>query len=606
MRAARRLCTALLLLSSWLVAGDALAVPAVFQGDPVDPLGKTYVMLPGVPLVQPGEDEQWATDDDVIDPGTIGDVDVVLRTGNTYTPGSGVIPPAATLALAPVVAAGGTTLQATGNEAAYQLIVSDGAASPATGNPLTNTDLNGRGALILAYADLDGDGFLGATTLDPEGSADDAVELQEALTPIGQRLGVMSAGLAAGPLAIASGLPASMGGLGVVVVGGAITGASSPLFLDGQWIATLLPCMWPIDVTRVVGNNPGLPDPLGLVDVEFELEDFYCPAPNDPVLGTPYAIPLDGSSVTTDLLRAESGAATAPGLARPIIAAGFVAASLRRLTPVVSSLGVRAVVEPAHALALGDDGPGGSQAQLVVFPADKLGNQADVPFGGSELALEVSPNLRIVSPDTDSDPQHETVAFSSTGFATVTLDDAGVAGDGGASGHVVASLDGNPGGAVRVTFGGAPTSAALTSAKALLRHAKLEATDRFSLVASFAGTPALGFAVRDLVVTILDNGAPVLTRTIPAGALTANGAGTAFRYRDPKGVTSTRIGSLSIRRQASTGTYTLRTLVKALDLSDVDADVRDITVIVTVGSSSFADDLDCGSNASGSTTTCAR
>ena len=211
-----------LCLTAGLGAADALALPAVFSGDPLDGQGKPWVILPGVALVDPGDDQKFDGKDDVINPAIVGDVDVVARSGGVYTPGSGVIPaPAASVAAAPGVVAGGTTLMPTGNEFAWQLIVSDGAASPAAGHPLTANDLDGRGGLALAYADLDGDGIIGQT--DADGSADDEVELQEAWTPIGRRFGLATNGLAAGTMAVANALPASKGGLGVVLAGGIIT-----------------------------------------------------------------------------------------------------------------------------------------------------------------------------------------------------------------------------------------------------------------------------------------------------------------------------------------------------------------------------------------------
>ena len=605
MKAARRV-VALIGLTIALAAADALAVPAVFTGDPVNGLGKPWVILPGVPLLDPGDDQKFLTVDDVIDPGTVGDVDVVARTGSTYAPGTGVIPPpASSVATAPGIVAGGTTLLGSGTEVAWQLIASDGATTPAAGNPQTAADLDGRGALALAYADLDGDGFIGPTSADPDGSADDETELQEAWTPVGRRFGIVSAGLAAGTMAVEAALPASKGGLGIVVAGGIITGAASPLFLDGPWIATLLPCMWPPDITQVTGENPGAPDPLGLVDLEYEVEAFYCPPANDPLIGTPLAIPLDGTSVTNDLARATSGPADAPGLARPV-PAGFVAAPMQRLRPLVSASGVRTVAVPlgAQPVAVPDDGPGGGQREILVFPADRLGNQADVPFGGSDIDLEVSSNLRIVSPDTDSDPRHETIAFAATSYASVVLDDAGGAGDGGAAGSLVASLDGTPGAALRVTFGGDPTIAPLDTGRLLLRYAKRTGTDRTTLVATVPSTPAIDFAANDVTIMLLDKGVPVVSRTLAAGALTSNGGGTAWRYRDPKGVTTARIGSLSIRRQASAGSYVLRAMIKSLDLSAVAPDVRRITVRFVVGSATFESDLDCSVNASGTTTTC--
>lgn len=605
----RTLRTALLAacLTAATGAADALALPAVFAGDPVDGVGKPWVILPGAPLVDPGADGKFDGDGDVVNPAITGDVDVVARTGNTYTAGSGVIPsPAASVAAAPSVTAGGITLAPSGNEVAWQLIVSDGAASPAAGHPLTATDLDGRGGLALAYADLDGDGFIGQTNDDAAGSSDNELELQEAWTPIGRRYALVTAGLASGTMAVANALPASKGGLAVVVAGGIVTGAASPLYIDGQWIATLLPCMWPPDITDVVGQNPGAPDPQGLVDLEYEMERFFCPAAGDPLLGTPFAIPLDGSSITTDLARSVSGPAVAPGLAQPI-PGGFAAAPMQRLTPLVSAAGVHAVAAPlgASAVFVPDDGPGGTQATLHVFPADQLGNQADVPFGGSDIDLEVSANLRIVSPNTDGDPQHETITFAATGYATVVLDDTGTAGDGGGTGTFVASLDGEPGAALRVSLGGsAPTTGPLTTGKTVLRHSSIAGSDHTNVIASVPSSPALDFAGSDVTITLLDKGVPVLTRTLNAGMLTVNTAGTAWRYRDPKTVTGNRIQSLVFRDKGLAGTYVLRTLLKKLDLSSVKPDARRITLRIVVGSTTFESDLDCSVNAAGTATTC--
>src|SRR6516165_566104 len=123
----------------------------VFAGDPIDPTtGVPYIILPGVPLVNPGPDGRFGNSDDLIDPSIIGDVDLVVRTGGGYT--GGPIPaPHAGVASAPVVTVGGTS--------AFQGILSDGQPPRVTGNPLTGAELNGRPLLAVAYADLDGDGF---------------------------------------------------------------------------------------------------------------------------------------------------------------------------------------------------------------------------------------------------------------------------------------------------------------------------------------------------------------------------------------------------------------------------------------------------------------
>ena len=305
-------------------------------------------------------------------------------------------------------------------------------------------------------------------------------------------------------------------------------------------------------------------------------------------------------------MRSVSGPAVAPGLAQPI-PAGFVATPLQRLTPLVSSAGVHKVAQPfgVSPISVPDDGPGTGQATIYVFPADRLGNQADVPFGGSDVDLEVSSTLRIVSPDTDGDPQHETIAFSATGHAAVVLDDSGVAGDGGGTGTFVASLDGVPGAALRVSLGGtAPTTGPLVSSKTVLRHAAIAGTDRTSITASIPSTPELDFFGNDVTVTVIAKGVSVASRTLSAGSLVPNLAGTAWRYHDPAGIPSTRLNSLVFREKPTSGTYAVRGLITKLDLSSVNTNVRRITLRIKVGTTTFESDLDCTEKPSGTATTC--
>ena len=68
----------------------ARAASVVFSGDPVDGGGRPYEILPGQPLVTAGADARLGTADDVVTPGVIGDIDVVVRLGSV--PGSGPIP----------------------------------------------------------------------------------------------------------------------------------------------------------------------------------------------------------------------------------------------------------------------------------------------------------------------------------------------------------------------------------------------------------------------------------------------------------------------------------------------------------------------------------
>src|SRR5258708_1416385 len=131
---------ALLLLAAMPVA--AAQLPG-FAGDPIDPTtGTPHIILPGVPLRNPGPDGPFANRDDIIDPSIIGDVDLVVRTGGGYA--GGPIPaPHAGIAAAPPVVAGGTATGG-GTTVAFQGIVSDGQPPFVTGNALTGPELDGR------------------------------------------------------------------------------------------------------------------------------------------------------------------------------------------------------------------------------------------------------------------------------------------------------------------------------------------------------------------------------------------------------------------------------------------------------------------------------
>ena len=162
--------------------------------------------------------------------------------------------------------------------------------------------------------------------------------------------------------------------------------------------------MWPIDPKRIIGGgNARPPDPDGLVDIEVEPGRTFLPALSNPVLGGAYAIPLDGSSISNDLLRAVSGPAEAGSFALPVDPATFVADPLRVLRPLLEPHGGRVVVESTDAITVRDDGPGRG-ATVLLYPADRLGNAADPTAAGLDVALEVGPGLRIAAPDTDADP----------------------------------------------------------------------------------------------------------------------------------------------------------------------------------------------------------
>lgn len=428
---------------AFLAAVPAVAQLPVFSGDPVDPsTGNAYVVLPGVFSVQPGNDEDFNTGDDVINPAITGDVDIVVRTGGTFA--GGAIPaPASTVASAPGIIAGGTH-SGVGDEVAIQVIVSDGAPTPAAGAPLLGPEHDSRAFLVLAYPDLDGDGVVGPTNAD--GSADNQIERQEVLTIIGRQVGLIASGVGTGNLGVSLAAPASAGGLGVVVTAAVLMGSTGPKYFDGPWAGTLQPIMPPVNAEDVIGGGNGVraPDPVDEYLVEFEIEyaKWFSPAPGHAVLGTPYAIPLDGSSVTVDLLRSESAPANAATLALAVDAATFVADAAKRVLPIVGAGSGREVVEIVKTVSLEDDGPGNA-VSLRLFASDVLGNAAD-PAAPITVTLTAPAGLSITSPDGDSNTTTETIVLSNAAAAEIEIDDAGGANDGPANMRLVASIDGVP------------------------------------------------------------------------------------------------------------------------------------------------------------------
>ena len=583
----RLLATAVLLL-----AARAGAQP-VFSGDPVDPgTGLPWVIQPGAPLYSPGDDEKYDTNDDVLQTGTIGDVDLVVR---SVAFGGAIPATAASVAAAPVVIAGGAPT-GIGSDAVFQLAVSDGAASPPAGHPLTGPELNGRGVLVLAYADLDGDGVIGPTAVD--GNADDQIDRQEAIAPVGRQVALLANGGALGDIAVSTGAPASTGGMGVVLAAVGLTGPSAPVYLDGAPIMTRLPLLFPADLTRVAGNNPPPPDPNYLVDVEMtpEVGRWFIPGPGDAVPGEPFAISLDGSSVSNDLLQARAGSAVAAALAQPV-GAGFVADVTRRVLPAVGSGGSRLLAEPIDALSLADDGPGNG-ATVLVFPADRLGNPADPALPSTTVVLHGGTGLKITAPDSDANPLQETITFTTAEAVAVTLDDSGASADSGAITDLVATIDGVPTAAVRITIGtgsgGGPGALDGTDVKLGVAGGS---RDRIR-VRTTTDAAVLDPSAAEVRITLSNGTATIYDRLLPSGSLAA--VGKRYTSKDAAGAAG-RLKIVFVRR--ATGRYGVRASITALTLP-AGATTGPATLTVAVGAHSFAATLVCTTNHAGTAGRC--
>lgn len=579
-----RFATCVVALAGGLVTARPVAAGlGVFQGDPIDPATQTpYVILPGLPLVYPGADGVYGTSDDVVDTGVVGDVDLVVRTQGSVV--AGAIPaPVAALASAPVVVAGGAQGTA-GTRLPFQVIVSDGTTPPAWGSALAAPELDVHGALAIAYPDLDGDGVIG-----PTGAPGASVELQrqETMQTAGRRPAIFLGGVAADSMGVALGAPASTGGLGLALAAIGTTGVTPGLYFDGPWIATRLPYMLPLDPSTYF-NSDGEPSADGVIEVELTREELLLPPPADPVLGGAYALPLDGSSPTTDLAVAVSGPAEGAVFATPVDPATFVADFARRLVPVVDAGGTRRLAEATDAITLANDGPGGT-ASVVVFLADLMGNAADPGAGGTSLDLEAGSGLVILAPDTDGDPRRETLPFPSAAYATLVVDDAGGGGPAGTE-RVVARLGGVPVASLRVTLtdgGGGTPAAAFTSARAAVARAKKAGRDRVGLNGVFATGAALDPATQAITLTLTNAGGVVWARHFAPGALVANKGRTAFRGTDANGA----IALGRVRRVP--GRYTVRAAFGGLDLGAVDFSPAELQVTLVVDGAVFDDRLAC-------------
>jgi len=413
-------CAALALLCSGATTARA---QQVFSGDPVDPsTSAPYPMMPGVGLLLPGPDEDFGTGDDIVNGAIVGDLDLVVRVGNVA---AGVIPPPAGApagpALATTVAGGGTSGQ--GTETIFSVHVSSATGSP-YGSTLTNPDLDGRPVTLYAFADLDDDGVIGPTNAD--GTADNAIEKQEAYAYAGRQVGQITAGRAVGSIGVHLAAPASMGGLRISLAAGAFTGVNAAeLYSDGTAIYTLWPFFPPLDPQRILeGTNSPAPDPTVPSELKFDVERNYLPAPNHPILGTPFAVPVDGSEGSTDQFLSLSGAAhstrffveTSPATFRPTSRAWL------RPAPEVGGPG-RVLALPVSDIEIAADA-GASVRDIRLLPVDLLGNVADTPPGGLAVTLTAAGAVRIVAPDSDADQTRETLTLGSAAGVIVTIDDA--------------------------------------------------------------------------------------------------------------------------------------------------------------------------------------
>lgn len=391
------------------------ATDPIIEGDPIDPgTGLIYEIVPGTPRIDAGPDGEFETDDDVVGP-EIGDVDIVIRSVETI--GARYPDPAPLRGAIPTVTA---SLRGLGAGISFSVGGTDGvlpldrlARFPFPGHPI----------LVMAFADLDGDGYIGITHLD--GDPTDASTEEAEFVPVARRYAIAGPRIARGELFIPIGGPPGAE-LDIALAAATYSGPRQTSFLGGgvpmgPAVMTKLPFLPETNVSRLIGDRPTFATPGALVGPE--IEPVLDPDPADPAIGETFTIRLDGSEPSIDTARVLSGDFVRFALAQRPDPETFNDMPSRPVRPGLGESGERVLLELLHHLTIPDDG-GRSSKTLRVVPIDAHGNIAALP-APTEVEIVASGSIRIESPDADGDPMRETVTVVDARGATLVVNDPG-------------------------------------------------------------------------------------------------------------------------------------------------------------------------------------
>lgn len=378
-----------LALSLLLLLGAQWAAQVVW--DPEDPLlhldlvdaqtGRPAEIVPGTPWIRVDPSKEGDSDAVEISSVYFGDADIVARSGS--------------LPASAEPFGGGARL------------------------PVTVTPLPGAGAppywdglpfLVLAFPDLDGDGYVGITHLD--GDVGDAEIEAAELYPAGRRYAVGYQQAARTELAVSVGGPVEAP-VRLALVAAAYAGPfdasyRAGVFPNGPAVMTQLPFLPYTDPDRV--RIPGPIAQLGTIlpsRVAIDVQPAYVPDPSDPRVGEAFTLRLDGLSWTIGVGTALSGEAVRFGLARTPDPARYLARRSRPLRPGIDDAGRRTLLEILRELKLRTGSSGATTLRLV--PLDRLGNVAS-PAVATAVTVRSTGQTRIDSPDRDGNPYVEALS----------------------------------------------------------------------------------------------------------------------------------------------------------------------------------------------------
>lgn len=433
-----------------LVVGGAQAEPDRFI-DPADPVlhldvldpdtGRPAVIIPYAPWIQRGPDGVLGTDDDIVNAEVQGDVDLVVRSGHLSVADKIPEPSAAGDALHVGVAEPFSE----GVPIPFTVIPSDGTVEAPAGDPAAPPYLEGLPVLVVAFADLDGDGYVGVTLLD--GDATDAAIEQAELIPVGRRYAIAADGAAREQIGVTIGGPGAAPAR-IALTASAFAGPFDEdyyrgMIPDGPAIMTRLPFLpytEPLVTVRQGLFGLKRADPNGRIAIEVQMARQ--PDPTDARIGEAFTLRLDGSDSTIDAALVRSGAASHVGVVRVPDPVGYVPLAARPLKPGVHEDGRPAIFEILPLLGVPDDGAG-SPTRVRLVMLDRLDNITDPPKS-TVLRLRTRGHVAIVEPDEDGDPFEEYVQLDHAHGVEVALDDLGGVYDDVGSDRLVIHAQGRP------------------------------------------------------------------------------------------------------------------------------------------------------------------